>query len=693
MENYSTKAIRNICLLGHGGAGKTSLAEALLYITKSTERLGKIPDGNTVCDFDPEEIKRGYSISASLASVNWRDVKINILDTPGYFDFEGEVKQCVRVADSAIIVVDGKDGVQVGTELAWDYATEAKIPKSFFINRFDDGDARFYKVFDALRDKFGKTLCPVLIPCIDVDKVIGFLYLIDMQVYTFDSASGEYVSCPIPDQFMDVANEYRNKLLESIATTSEPLMEKFFAEEEITHEELIEALHDGIIHGEIVPVFCGAATKMWGVKSLINTIADSFPRPTARGCEHIVGADGEAEEIVINKDSPNTSLFVFKTVADPFVGKLSFFKVMNGTLKKDMALRNTTTGVSEKFNRIFTMRGKKQIDADVLACGDIGVTAKLANTNTNDTLTTVVENIKYTPIVYPVPYMIRSVQPQAKGDEDKISQGISKLLEEDCTVKYEVNPESKQILLYGIGDIHIDTIVYKLKNRYNTSVTLGDPVIPYRETIKKTVQAEGKHKKQSGGSGQYGHVKITFAPGEDEGLTFTESVVGGAVPKNYFPAVEKGLLEAMQKGVAGFPVIHLAADLFDGSYHDVDSNEISFKLAANLAYKECLKQAAPVLLEPVGDLTIVVPDALVGDIMGDINKHRGSVMGMDPCEKQGYTKIKAIAPKSELAEYPITLRAMTQGRGYFDFEVTGYETVPANIAAKIVEAYKNSQEA
>ncbi len=692
MENYSTKMIRNICLLGHGDSGKTTLAEALLYITKSTERLGKVADGNTVCDFDAEEIKRGYSISASLASVNWRDVKINILDTPGFFDFEGEVKQCVRVADSAIIVVDGKDGIQVGTELAWDYATEAKIPKSFFINRFDDNEARFYKVFDALRERFGKTLCPVLIPCIDVDKVVGFLYLIDMQVYMFDSASGEYVSSPIPEQFMDVANEYRNKLLESVATTSEPLMEKFFAEEEITREEIVEALHDGIIHGEIVPVFCGAAAKMWGVKSLINTIADSFPRPTARGCEHIVGADGEPQEIVINKDSPNTSLFVFKTIADPFVGKLSFFKVMNGTLKKDMTLRNTTTGVQEKFNRIFTMRGKKQIDVDMLACGDIGVTAKLANTNTNDTLTTVVENVKYTPITYPKPYMVRSVSPMAKGDEDKISQGITRLLEEDCTIKYEINPESKQMLLYGIGDIHIDTLVSKLKSRYNTSVTLGEPEIPYRETIKKTVQAEGKHKKQSGGSGQYGHVKITFSPGEEDGLTFTESTFGGSVPKQYHPAVERGLQESMQKGVlAGYPMVKLKADLFDGSYHDVDSNEISFKLAANLAYKDGIPKASPTLLVPVGELKVYVPDDYVGDIMGDLNKRRGRVLGIEAYEnKAGYQSVIAEVPQAEMGDYVIFLRATTQGRGRFDYEFARYEEVPSYITEQVVKKAQNS---
>ena len=689
--DYSTKMIRNVCLLGHGGAGKTSLAEALLYISKSTDRLGKVSDGNTVCDYDPEEIKRKYSISSALASITWRDVKINILDTPGFFDFEGEVKQCVRVADSAIIVVDGKDGVKVGTELAWDYATEAKIPKSFFINRFDDDEARFYKVFEALREKFGLALCPVLIPCIDVDKVIGFLYLVDMQVYTFDSASGEYVSCAIPEQFMDIAKEYRNKLVESVAMTSEPLMEKFFAEEEITKDEITEAMHDGIIHGDIVPVFCGAATKMWGVKSLVNTIVDSFPRPTARGCEHLVTDDGKIEEVVINKDSPNTSVFVFKTIADPFVGKLSFFKVMQGTLKKDMSLRNTRIGESEEFSRLYTMRGKKQIDVNELVCGDIGVTAKLSVTNTNDTLTTVMQNIRYMPVQYPTPYMVRSISPAAKGDEDKISQGISRLLEEDLTVKYQIDPNTKQMLIYGIGDIHIDTVVSKLKTRYNTSVVLGDPIIPYKETIKKTVQAEGKHKKQSGGSGQYGHVKITFSPGEDDGLTFTESIFGGSVPKNFHPAVEKGLQESMQKGVlAGFPMVKLKADLFDGSYHDVDSNEISFKLAANLAYKDGIPKANPVLLEPVGELNVTVPDDYVGDIMGDINKRRGRVMGIEAAEKSGYQIINAEVPSAEMQDYVIFLRATTQGRGKYDFAVVRYEEVPQSVASAIIEKAKSA---
>ncbi len=689
MDYFSTKNIRNICLLGHGGAGKTTLAEAIMYITKATDRVGTIADGNTVCDYDSEEIKRGFSVSSAMAPAVWRDVKINVLDTPGYFDFEGEVRQCVRVADSAIIVVDGKAGVEVGTELAWDYATDAGIPKAFFINRFDDGEARFYKVFTALRDKYGNKLCPILIPCIDVDKVIGFLYLVDMKVYTFDSATGSYVTTEIPEQFMDIANEYREKLLEAAASTSDELMEKFFSDpSSITYEETVEAIHQGIIYGDIVPVFCGAAAKMWGVKSLLNTIVDSFPRPTARGCEY----DIEGKEIAIDKEGGDTSIFVFKTVSDPFVGKMSYFKVMNGELCRDTVLNNTTTGGNEKMSRLYVMRGKKQIEVDKLACGDIGVTAKLVNTNTNDTLTVRTDGIRYRIIAYPKAYMSRAIVPAAKGDEDKISLGISKLLDEDLTLSYENNSETKQLVISGLGDMQLDIVVAKLKNRFNTSVTLQECRIPYRETIKRAVKdVEGKHKKQSGGSGQYGHVIINFSPAETEDLKFTESVFGGAVPRNFFPAVEKGIRESMQRGVlAGFPMVGLAAELTGGSYHDVDSNEISFKLAATIAYKEGIPKANPVILEPVGALKVMVPDDYVGDVMGDLNKRRGRVLGIEPCEnKSGYQAIIAEAPQSEMSDYVISLRAMTQGRGRFDFNFERYEELPANLAQKLIASAKN----
>ncbi len=686
MPTYTTKAIRNVCLLGHGGAGKTSLAEALLYLTRVTDRLGKVPDGNTVCDYDAEEIKRGFSLSAAIAPVEYRDVKVNILDAPGYFDFEGEMRQCVRAADSAIIVVDGKAGPEVGTDLAWDYATKAGIPKAFFINRFDDPEARFHKVYNRLSEKYGNKLCPILIPCIEGNQVTGFLYLVDMQVYTFDSKSGEVVSSPIPEQFRAEADDFRNRLEEAAATTSEELMEKFFAGEKFEDDELKEAIHTGIFQNEIVPVFCGAALKMWGVKSLLNTIIDSFPRPTAHKVDQVT-VNGEVEELAVDPASSETSVFVFKTVADPFVGKMSFFRVMEGTLKKDMVLRNTETGAQEKFNRILVVCGKKQTEVEELSCGDIGVIAKLSATNTNQTLTTRSGEFAYKKIGYPKAYYGRSVT-AGRGDEDKISSSINRLIEEDSTLRFVNNPETKQLIVYGLGDIHLDVLLAKLKTRFNLTVTLGDVRFAYRETIKKTSDVQGKHKKQSGGSGQYGDVRIRFSPGEEEGLTFVTSVVGGSVPKSFFPAVEKGLLNSMQKGVlAGYPMVKLKADLYDGSYHDVDSNEISFVLAATLAYKEGIPKAGPVLLEPVGEIRVTVPDDYVGDVMGDLNKRRGRVNGIEPrVDRAGHQVVLGEVPEAEMADYVISLRAMTQGRGSFDYEFVRYEEVPAAQAQKIIQA-------
>ena len=688
MEKVFTKSIRNVALLGHSGGGKTSLAESMLYISRITDRLGNIADGNTICDYDPEEIKRGYSVSAAMAPLLWNGAKINILDTPGFFDFEGEARQCVRAADAAIIVVDGKAGIEVGTELAWKLASDAGIPKAFFINRFDDGEARFYKVFGAIREKYGLNVCPVQIPIIDGDTVIGFANLVEMCVYTFEKATGEYVKSKIPEKFIDVCNEYHSILLEAIAQTSDDLMDKFFNEEPISREEALEAIHQGIITGDIVPVFCGAALKNWGIKTFLDTITESFPRPTAKKTEKLIDANGNITPADIDPDSADTSVFVFKTVADPFVGKMSFFKVMNGTLKKDMVLKNSTNGQSEKFNKVFILRGKKQVDVDELCCGDIGVVAKLASVNTNDTLTTLASAVKYAPVSYPKPYFQMAIRPMAKGDEDRISSGMARLLEEDLTLKYVNNSETKQLTVSGLGDIHLDIIVSKLKNRFGANVELTKPKIAYRETIKKKVDVEGKHKKQSGGSGQYGHVKITFSPGEAEGLTFTESVFGGAVPKNFFPAVEQGLREAMQKGpLAGYPVVNLAANLYDGSYHDVDSNEISFKLAANIAYRDGLPQANPVLLEPVGELKVYVPENYVGDVMGDLNKRRGRVMGIEPSD-DGLQVVLAEAPFSEMTDYVIALRAATQGRGRFDFEFIRYDEVPMSITEKVIAESK-----
>ena len=685
MQNIETKRIRNVALLGHSGSGKTSLVEAMLHLAGASDRFGNVADGTTVCDYDPEEIKRGFSLASKVAPFMWKNTKINMLDTPGFLDFVGEVHQALRVADAALILVDGKAGIEVGTELAWDNAQAAGLPTAFFINKFDDNEARFGRVLDSLNEKFGKSICPLTIPMVQDGKVVGAIDLIKQEAHVFDN-KGQHSITAVPAESVEAMEKYRDMLMEAVATTDEDLMMKYFEGEEITPMEALNAVHEGVIHGEIVPVLCGAATKLWGVWSLLDVIDESFPRHTAKKSESL--EDGGEKEIEVEGE---TALFVFKTVSDPFVGKMSFFKVMNGTLRKDMLLKNTSTDTNEKMAHIYIVKGKTQTEVDALCCGDIGMTAKLANTNTGDTLAWN-SDIHYARTTYPEPFMAQSISPLSKGDEDKISLGVTKLCEEDKTIRFENNPETHQLVLYGMGDMHISVIEAKLKSRFGVSVKLDLPKIAYREMITKRVQVQGKHKKQSGGHGQYGDVKIEFFPGEEEGLTFTESTVGGSVPKNFHPAVQKGLEDSMKKGVYGYPVIKLAANLFDGSYHDVDSNEMSFKMAASLAYKECMKLANPVLLEPVGDLAVTVPESYVGDVMSNLNKRRGSVMGMDPAAKRGYTTINATIPKAEILDYTITLRAMTQGRGSFTFTETGYEQVPMNIAMKIKEENAANEE-
>ena len=683
------KSIRNVCLAGHSGHGKTTLAEAMLYLTKAISRFGKITEGNTTLDYDKEEIKRGFSISAAIAPIDWKNTKINIIDTPGYLDFYGEVAEGMRVADSAVIVVDGRSGADVGTELSWERAIERGIPKAFFINRFDDPEAKFERMFDDLREKFGPTVCPVVIPMTEGDKVVGFLDLIDMREYVYKD--GKHVEAEIPAGFMDTANKYRSELLESIAVTSEELMEKVLMEEEVTREEAVEAIHIGFNSGDIVPVICGSATNMWCVDVLLDHIADYFPSPEVANKDKV--EDGEAlKPVTLSPDAP-TSIFVFKTIADPFVGKMSFFRVMTGSLKKDTALKCNEKGTSEKFAHIYTVCGKDMKEVDELAFGDIGVTTKLANVNTNDTFSADNNALPYAKITSDAPNMRIALAPKARGDEEKISQGIQKLCEEDLTLRFENNPDTKQFVLTASGDIHADVTLSKLKTRYGVSVETSAPKIAYKEAIRGRSDVQGKHKKQSGGHGQYGDVKIRFAPGEN-GLEFTESCVGGSVPKNFHPAVIKGLEEAMQEGVlAGFPMVGLKADLYDGSYHDVDSSEMSFKLAARLAYKDGMVKAGPIILEPIGDMKVTVPGDYIGDVMGTITKKRGRVMGINDAAKKGYQTVEAEIPFSEVADYPTVLRAMTQGRGKYTIEFVRYEEVPAANAEKIIKEAQAAKEA
>ncbi len=672
MAKFSSSQLRNICLVGHSGDGKTSFAEAMLYLAKVTDRLGKPSEGNTVCDFDPEEIKRGHSIATSLANLEWKGVKINILDTPGMFGFAGEAKAAATVAASTVIVVDAKSGCKVGTELAWEFS--AGKPKAFFINKIDDENSNFEATFNGLREQFGNTVCPLLIPFNEGSGNVGFYNLFTDEVFTCQK-NGDRVETTLPDEYKSKIESYKKALDESLAVTSEELMEKvLMLEEPLTDEEKFSALNQGLLTGDIAPVFCGSATHLAGIRFFLDTAAASFVSPL----EAMKTADENGE----------TKLFVFKSLADSF-GKKVFFKVMNGKLTKDQVLTNLSNGQQEKFSKICTCIGKKETEVTEFITGDIGYAVKLNATNVNDTLVAGASTEKFAPVNFPTPYYTMAIKPLSKNDEDKISSGITKLLEEDPTLRYINNAETKQMTVSGLGDIHLEVVCSKLKSRYGTAVELVTPKIAYREAIKKSISVEGKHKKQSGGSGQYGHVKITFKPGDEDGLTFTQSVVGGNVPKNFYPAVEKGLLEAMQKGVlAGFPMANLAADLFDGSYHPVDSNEISFKLAAKLAYKEGLPKANPVILEPVGYMACTIPTSYSGDIMGDVSKRRGRIMGMSESTRKGYTVIEAEVPFAEMQTYAIQLRAMTQGRGTYTYDFVRYEEAPGEVAQKIIAEAK-----
>ncbi len=689
MAKLTSEQIKNIALVGHGGDGKTSLAEAMLFLAKATDRLGKTAEGNTVCDFDTEEKSRHISISTALANYQWNDKKVNIIDAPGGFDFAGEALEAISVGGTALIVVSGKSGCKVGTEISWDNA--AGIPKAFFINKMDDENADFGKALESLRTAFGNSVCPVFVPFGNGPEAV-YYNLLTEKAYKYDKA-GNATEVELYDKHKDRVTELLSELDQALAETSEELMNKvLFEEQPLTKQERHDALNVGLISGAIAPVLAGSALTLAGVKELMDTITASFCSPIDRKIRQIE-VDGGIKDIEATTDGP-ANIFVFKTLIDQF-GKRTYFQVRSGLLKKDAVLTNLTNGQQEKFSRLITCVGAKDSDVDEMPYGDIGVTVKLVATNTNDTLTASPDfKTPYKRIKFPIPYFCQAITPKARGDEDKISSGIAKLLEEDYTVKYENNSETKQMCLYGLSDAHLAVIVSKLRARFGVAVDLTAAKIPYRETIKKKVQVEGKHKKQTGGHGQYGHVKMTFSHGENEALEFTESVVGGTVPKNFFPAVEKGLQESIQRGIlAGYPVIYLKADLYDGSYHEVDSSEMSFKLAAHLAFKEGMKQGGAVLLEPIGELKVTVPDDFMGDIIGDLNKHRGRIMGTSQSDRKGYTVVEAECPFAEMTMYAIQLRAMTQGRGVYSFNFVRYEEAPSDVAAKVIaEAKKDMVE-
>lgn len=686
MKLYDTTNIKNFCLLGHGNAGKTSLAEAILYTSGNTDRLGRTAEGNTVMDFDPEEIKRKFSISTAMAACEWNGTKFNVLDTPGYFDFVGEVQEAIRVADAAVIVLSGKSGLTVGAEKAWKYCEDRKIPKLIFINKVDDERVNYQGVLQQLKDKYGKKIAPFQLPIREGEKITGFVNVVEREARKFDGT--RTVTAETPAELLDDVAELREMICEAVAETSEELMDKYFSGEEFTLPEMYSALRTGVAEGDIVPVLCGSAYHKLGISSLMNAIHAYFPSPDSDS-DFVMATkkDGSDSRLKVDVSDPMSAL-VFKTIADPYVGKLSYFKVYSGVMTPDTTVYNMNKDINEKIGKIYVIQGKKQIEVEKLNAGDIGAVAKLTKTATGDTLSGLNHPLQLAGIDFAKPNMSLAVVPKAKGDEEKITQGLVKLMEEDKTFKLENNKETRQQILKGLGDQHIEIIVSKLKNKFGVDISFEAPKVAYREAIRKTVKVEGKHKKQSGGHGQYGHVWIEFEPTEQEGLVFEEKVFGGSVPKGYFPAVEKGLLESMQHGVlAGYPMVGLKATLVDGSYHDVDSSEMAFKIAANLAYKAGMTQASPVILEPIGHLKVTVPDDYTGDIIGDINKRRGQMLGMTPTD-DGATEIEGEVPMAEMHSYSSDLRSMTQARGDFEFEFERYQEAPSNIVEKIIAASK-----
>ena len=671
MKVYRTDEIRNVVLLGHGGCGKTSLAEAMAYVSGAVNRMGKVTDGNTISDFDKEEQKREFSISTALIPIEWEKAKINVLDTPGYFDFVGEVEEAVSAADAAVIVVSGK--------AAWELCDKYSLPRMIYVTEMDVDDASFRQVVEDLTERYGKVIAPHFSPIREDEKLVGYVNIIKNAGRRYTDI-GKREECEIPEYCMEYVESYREKLLEAVAETSEEFMERYFGGEEFSVEEIRAAMRTEVMDGSIVPGAMGSNIQAQGVANLLSDIVRFFPSPDWREC---AGVNLKTNEIYeANYDFAKAkSAYVFKTMVDPFIGKYSFVKVCSGVLKGEDVLYNASSESDEKLGKIYTMIGNKPVEVSELFAGDIGAIAKLGNTKTGDTLSAKTMPLLFGKTEYSKPYTYMKYVTTNKGDEDKVSQALQKMMAEDITLKAVNDSENRQTLLYGMGDQHLEIAVSKLAERYKCAVTLETPKVAFRETIRKNSDVDTKYKKQSGGHGQYGHVKMKFASSGDleTPYVFEETVVGGAVPKNYFPAVEKGLQESVIKGpLAGYPVVGVKATLYDGSYHPVDSSEMAFKTATIQAFKKGFMEAGPVLLEPIASIKVTVPDDYTGDVMGDLNKRRGRVLGMNPIAG-GYQVIEADIPMTGLFGYWTTLRSMTGGRGVYEYEFARYEQAPSDV--------------
>lgn len=688
VKQYEANRILNIALAGHSGAGKTSLTEAMLYLTGASDRLGKVGEGSTVSDFDPEEIRRRTSVMTAAAPLEWKNDKINLLDAPGLFDFEGSMCEAIRAADSVLITVSGKDGVNVGTEKAAAAADKRGLSKIFFVNGLCDESADFYKVFENLKAYFGPSICPVVVPYIRDGKANIYVNVLEYMAYEYHD--GKAVDVKMPDMGTRL-DGLRTAIYEAVAETGDDMFEKYFSGEQFTPEEVIVGISKGVKTGAVSPVFCGDALLLNGIDQLLNGLTWLAPTAADKAGETAEDADGNPVEIAVDANAQPAAI-VFKTVADPFIGKLSYIKVISGKISGDSQLINMRTGEPERVGKTLVMHGKKQEDAPYIGAGDIGAVPKLQGAKTGDTLCSPARKVKLERVAYPRPNLSMAVLPKNKGEEDKVAQGIIRLEEEDPTIQFRTNQETHQMILSGMGEQHLDVVAARLKKKFGVEIMLEKPRVAYRETIRKKVQVQGKYKKQTGGHGQYGDVWIEFEPCDSEKMEFGEHVVGGAVPKNFFPAVEKGLRESVEKGpLAGYPVVGLHATLYDGSYHPVDSSEMAFKMAANLAYKTGMPKAGPVLLEPIGLLKCTVPDDDMGDIMGEVNKRRGRVLGMEPAS-EGQQTIEAEAPEAEMHDFSTFLRQTTRGRGSFSFEFSRYEEAPSQVSQKVIEEAKKSAE-
>ena len=687
---YTANAIRNICLLGHSGSGKSALAESLLYMTGVIDRIGRNADGNTVCDYDPEEIRRNISISSSLVPLEYKSIKINVLDTPGAFDFSGAVMEALRAADAAIIVCSAKDGITVGFEKAWKYCEERNMPRFVYISKVDEENSDYNATFNALRERYGNKIAPVVVPIWNAShKVTGIIDVLNKRAYEMQNL--KRVEIEVPEDKESVIEEFNDALKESVAETSEELMDKFFGGEDFTYAEMIKGMHQGVMECSMFPVLCGSGYTCLGSLMLMDHICDLLPNPVEGNYHKATTADGKVEEFVVSPGGV-PSAFVFKTVSDQY-GKYSYIKVLSGEITSDTTLVNARTGETEKLGRLYSMCGKKASEVKALSCGDIGAIGKMDKVKTGDTLCDPRKVVSLKGIPYAAPCYSMAIAPKVKGQEEKVGTGLNRLNEEDPSFTLVNNAETKQLVLSGSGDQQLDVLVAKLKSRFGVDAVLSPAKVAYREKIKKTVQAHGRHKKQTGGSGQFGDVWVRFEPQEEQDeLIFAEEVFGGSVPRNFYPAVEKGIQEAVQKGpLAGYPMVGLKAVLYDGSYHPVDSNEMAFKLAAILAFKEAMPNANPTLLEPIGSLAVTVPEDYVGDVMGDLSKRRGRPMGMNP-DSDGNTVIEAEVPMAEMSSYAIDLRAMTQARGSFTLSFERYEEVPKANQAKIIAEAKDNED-